>query len=196
MACEEQGQKVTDYHFGELEEPERQEMEAHLKECADCRAELELLEKTTAFVKEACLSSAADLPALSFDRRDELRRAAQKRQAAMEKSRDKAERGWFGRLFSLRNGAWAFSLSCACIVMIAMFTATGGQVDHLLGTVGSTLNEDGSEATMSDLQKANREAYRPKGPMAPDMSLAKKAPEKPKAALLPPSIKKPALAPV
>jgi Ca-activated chloride channel family protein len=190
MACKEQGQKVTDYHFGELDGPERQKMEAHLRECADCRAELELLQKTTAFVKEACLSSAADLPALSADRRDELRQAAKKRQVAMEKAQ-KPQQGWFGGLFSLRNSAWAFSLSCACIVMIAVFTSTGGEVQSLLGTVSGTLNEDGTRATDRELQRASAEEYKPapktlaKGPQRPEPAKAPHAPEPPLTAAQP-----------
>ena len=52
-------QDLTLYHYGELEEPERLQLERHLQECGDCRRQLEELRSTLALLPQAAPEPAA-----------------------------------------------------------------------------------------------------------------------------------------
>ncbi len=53
MNCEKTRELISSLHDGELETPERQRVQAHLKQCAACRAELARLRKVSRILKTA-----------------------------------------------------------------------------------------------------------------------------------------------
>jgi anti-sigma factor RsiW len=86
MSCEEIENKILDYQENQLPPPQRNEVENHLVDCADCRIFARQLEQL-----DATLSARVKVPVLSadFDRR--LRERIQAAPAALSEA-DRAER--------------------------------------------------------------------------------------------------------
>ncbi|MGC9319736.1 MAG: anti-sigma factor family protein [Armatimonadota bacterium] len=53
MRCTEVREKLAEYQLGALSEAERSAMEGHLESCAECRAEMEALERLDALLQPA-----------------------------------------------------------------------------------------------------------------------------------------------
>jgi len=60
VLCADVREKLTEYQLGLLDEAEAGELRLHLDECADCREELEALERLDALIKPAEQLSAPD----------------------------------------------------------------------------------------------------------------------------------------
>jgi len=112
VGCNKYGHKLTDYFFKELDKTDNKAIEAHIETCNDCAGELELLSKTVGVVRDVC---AAEQPAsaLSPERRDSIREAAQARAKAQE-----VKKPFFG---GLMTRSYAFAFSCVALLMFGLF---------------------------------------------------------------------------
>ena len=65
----EQSRKISAYHDGELSGEQRRHLEEHIRKCSPCAQELEELRSLSR------LFAAAEIPEMSFDAMDRLRRS-------------------------------------------------------------------------------------------------------------------------
>jgi anti-sigma factor RsiW len=156
------------YHDGELQEHRVHQIEAHLAECARCRAQLEQLQALTALLGAS--PPAVDLtPSERFVAQVGLRL----RQRSERSTRGKAlEIGW--RLAPLGLlGAWAFlqaAFLVAGVTLLARHLGLGGELLASLGSAsppGPTLAETLrlSGAGLNDLAQVVLYWLRDKGPI-------------------------------
>ena len=163
MSCYYFRKRIAEYQGGELEERQAAALEAHLRSCAACRRELDLLE-SEASVYEAYgtkVESALD-PSPEICERAMERAEAQPRQARNEDR--PAGRAWgFGAFPPVSS--WARQALAAAILVAVSITATLLTVDHYRAkeaavppqAVIKSSGEKSLDAALRSIQRAEQE---------------------------------------
>lgn len=164
MKCDEIRDLIDDYHYSELDVEQAAEVAAHLRDCAGCRKELQLLESEAALYDAYAADTLSKLEIPPDMWRRVLAGSVPRPQPALEKPHA-GRASWLHAW--MPAGSWVRQAVAAVLLMAVSVTGTLLVVDHYRSNEGKRASiaaeatgEKNLDAALESIQRAEQEYIR------------------------------------